>query len=280
MDEALRTVLISLGTSLVVSLVTFVLGLKSGKNQADRTKLQELYKQLYRHFADLEKSIKENRCKIWENYEHIQRGMITTYIPPARKLEMSGDLIFLKSRIAETAVSLEKKVMEFGSKQDRAAKSIHTVLLDNLALLSEGYTFEEYAENRGQKNRIKTANPKDCKRYKNYSYRDIYDKAVFDKILKDLEDDETYAVTFASKGNPPEYSFCIFPGGLAVSASEYSSKLEKCFREQVDGYADAEAEKSLLLKEIVRLKRQLKKRAKEPFTFWETFFGAFADLFR
>ena len=34
MSQTLQTVLLSLGTSLIVSIVTFILGLKSGKNQA------------------------------------------------------------------------------------------------------------------------------------------------------------------------------------------------------------------------------------------------------
>ena len=69
MSDALKTVLISLGTSLIVSLVTFILGLRSGKNQADRQKLQELYKKLYSHFAELKKSIEEDRCRTWESYD-------------------------------------------------------------------------------------------------------------------------------------------------------------------------------------------------------------------
>lgn len=38
------TVLISLITSLIVSLITFTLGVKSGKNQSDRQQLKEFYK--------------------------------------------------------------------------------------------------------------------------------------------------------------------------------------------------------------------------------------------
>lgn len=47
------TILTSFLTSLIVSLVTFVLGLKAGKNQSDRKYLQDLYKKLHVHFRDL-----------------------------------------------------------------------------------------------------------------------------------------------------------------------------------------------------------------------------------
>lgn len=80
MSDALRTVLISLGTSLIVSLITFILGLRSGKNQADRQKMQELYKKLYSHFSELKKSIEEDRCRTWESYDHIEK-VIGSYTP-------------------------------------------------------------------------------------------------------------------------------------------------------------------------------------------------------
>lgn len=53
MSQTWQTVLLSLATSLIVSLVTFILGLKSGKNQTDRAKLQNMYRDLYSHFLIL-----------------------------------------------------------------------------------------------------------------------------------------------------------------------------------------------------------------------------------
>lgn len=57
MSQTWQTVLLSLATSLIVSFLTFVLGLKSGKNQTDRAKLQNLYKNLYSHFSELKESL-------------------------------------------------------------------------------------------------------------------------------------------------------------------------------------------------------------------------------
>ena len=61
MSETWQTIVLSFATSLIVSLITFILGLKSGKNQADRAKLQDLYKNLYSHFSDLKDSLNKNR---------------------------------------------------------------------------------------------------------------------------------------------------------------------------------------------------------------------------
>lgn len=122
MSETLKTVLISLLTSLIVSLFTFTLGLRSGKNKADRQKLQELYKQLYNHFVDLKKSILENRCKSWVDYDSIISEDKTIYTPPVKKLELSGDLIYLEKEIAVKASELESKIMDYGSYTVNAEK--------------------------------------------------------------------------------------------------------------------------------------------------------------
>ena len=82
----MNTVVTSILTSAIVSLFTFVLGLKSGKNQADRAFLQGLYKQLYAHFVELEAGIKENRPKKWEDYKSIQQGNITQFYPPVKEM--------------------------------------------------------------------------------------------------------------------------------------------------------------------------------------------------
>lgn len=58
-----ETVIVSLLTSLIVSLVTFILGLKSGKNQSDREKVQGLYKKLYSHFNEIAIGIVEGNQK-------------------------------------------------------------------------------------------------------------------------------------------------------------------------------------------------------------------------
>lgn len=280
MSDALKTVLISLGTSLIVSFVTFILGLRSGKNQADRQKLQELYKKLYSHFAELKKSIEEDRCRTWESYDHIEKGNRIIYTPPVRKLEMSGDLIFLKKRIAEDALALEIKALSFGSDKDYLAKDIHGVLLDNLSLLKEGYAFEEYAHNKGKRNILKTVNPTGCKAYRPCSYKDFFSADKLKKLMDEWEAKKEYALEFNTKGNPPEYSFCLYPDSLNVTVDEFIQVLLQDFEEKVKGYRDTEVTKKQLIRDIDNLLKKLRKRALEPFSFWETVFGAFADLFR
>lgn len=126
MLQSLQTVLLSLATSLIVSLITFILGLKSGKNQTDRAKLQNLYRDLYSHFSDLKESLQHNRPKSWRNYKKVERGLYTIeYFPPVKELKRTGDILFLNKKIAETALELETADYELSMR----VKSTYPALL-------------------------------------------------------------------------------------------------------------------------------------------------------
>lgn len=280
MSENWKTIIISLGTSLIVSFITFVFGMRSGKNDTDRVRLQELYKSLYAHFDDLKKSIQEDRCKTWEHYDHVKHGNITQYTPPVKKLQISGDIIYLKKRIAEKAVGLEMKTMNFGRYQEDAVSEIHSVILDNLHLFRQGYKFEEYSHNKGQRNCFKSANPDGCRTFYRRPYSDLSGESRFLSIMDNWVKRSDCAVEFYAQGNPPSFSITLYPNCLAVSLGEFTSTIISCCKEKVSGYAEYEERKQSLLKDIDKLMRKLRKRAKEPHGFWETFFGALADLFR
>ena len=114
MSQTWQTVLLSLATSLIVSFLTFVLGLKSGKNQTDRAKLQNLYKNLYSHFSELKESLQYDRPKSWESYKKVERGLYSIeYYPPVKELKRTGDLLFIKKKIADDALSLELQVVNY-----------------------------------------------------------------------------------------------------------------------------------------------------------------------
>ena len=109
MSETWQTIGLSFATSLIVSLITFILGLKSGKNQADRAKLQDLYKNLYSHFSDLKDSLNKNRPKSWKNYKKVERGIYSVeYFPPVKELHRTGDILFIKNGSAHWSTSKRK----------------------------------------------------------------------------------------------------------------------------------------------------------------------------
>lgn len=280
MSDTVKTVLISIGTSLVVSLFTFILGLRAGKNQADRQKLQELYKKLYAHFNDLKVSIQDDKCRTWNCYDNINRDGKIIYTPTVRKMELSGDLLFLKKRIADKTKALEIKIMQFGRDNENAVKSIHEVIISNLQLFKQGYLFAEYPHNKGRKNHFKTANPLECKSFRERSYRDLCSEEKFRSILCQWGTQTEYSIEFRGKGNPVDYLFNLYPGSLSVSIDDFVETLAKEFKEKVPGYTEYESRKKRLLKDIDKVIKHLRRRTREPNNFWETVFGAFVDIFR
>ena len=120
MSQTMQTVLLSLATSLFVSMVTFILGLKSGKNQADRAKLQELYKNIHRHFSELKEALADDCRKLWEHYKKNDE-----YLPLIKELESTGDILFIKKKNSEKFIRFGKKnfdiFMEFKTSYSRFA---------------------------------------------------------------------------------------------------------------------------------------------------------------
>ena len=129
----------------MVSLITFILGLKSGKNQADRATLQGLDRDLYSHFSDLKESLQRNRPKSWESYKKVERGLYSVeYYPPVKELKRSGDILFLKKKIADEALDLEMQVMNYSYALTKHIPEIHAALISDMGMYKDGYTFKKY----------------------------------------------------------------------------------------------------------------------------------------
>lgn len=281
MSPTLQTVLLSLATSLIVSLVTFILGLKSGKNQTDRAKLQNLYKNLYSHFSDLKESLQRNRPKSWESYKKVERGLYSVeYYPLVKELKRSGDILFLKKKIADEALDLEMQVMNYSYDLKRHIPEIHTALISDMGMYTAGYTFKKYQRNDNETAHFETANPNGCNSFWPQNYRVLYNREEALKLFQQMQENATTAIEFTDGGNPINYSAKIYPGGFTVSASDYAEWLFSTLEKNVAGYTELCNRKKALILRIDKLNKKLERKAKEPVSFWETLFGAFVDMFR
>lgn len=277
-SQTWQTVLLSLATSLIVSLVTFILGLKSGKNQADRAKLQVIYRDLYSHFSDLKDGLSHNRPRTWTDYKKIKRGFyITEFYPPVKELKRSGDILFLKKKIADEALELELQTMNYSSELSRHISEVHTAIISDLGIYKEGYTFKTYQGKTGETSHFETANPRGCNSFRPVHYRILYDREETLRLFQGMADT---AIEFTSGENPPTYSAKIYPESVTVSVNEYVGHLFSALEKNVMGYSELCVRKETLIFKIEKLNKKLSQKAKEPIGFWETIFGAFADMFR
>ena len=280
MSQTLQTVLLSLGTSLIVSIVTFILGLKSGKNQADRAKLQNIYKQLHSHFEELKDALLHDNPKSTPAYKKISRDMYTTeFFPPVKEMKRSGELLFVKKRIADNALELETTLMNYASNLTYCIPKLHTALISDLTLYKEGYNFKKYPSDKTETAHFETANPTNCNSFRPLNYRKLFNKEEIIKLFSCLNEDSPCAVEF-SLGNPVEYSFKLYPDSLTVTVDEYVSRITAYLEKEIGEYTNLCAQKQTLIAQIDKLNKKIERRVREPISFWETTFGAFLDMFR
>ena len=274
----LKTILTSLVTSIIVSAFTFVLGLKSGKNQADRAFLQELYKQLYAHFSELEKGIKENRPKKWVDYKSIKSGNRIQYYPVAKEMERTGDLIFLNNAIANRALVLEMLCLNYENEIVKRCKLVHDYLVNSKDLFVG--ELENETNLKDTRYLMKTKNPTSCRSFREENYGVLLDPETLKDVLNKRDNDEMeYAIIFRLKSElgKTERQITIFPQSIATDNISFSNKINEYIVANVNR---SEIDKGELLKKLKILKKQLKKRAKNPTGFWETVLGAFLDIIR
>ncbi len=275
----LQTIIVSLSTSLIVSLITFVLGLKAGKNQTDRLKLQDMYKQIYSHFCNLEESLVDGRPKEWTDFKKIETMHTIKYYPPILELKRTGDILYIKKELADMALSLENDFLSYTHQCNYLIAKLHESIITHPEFYYGEYSYETYRK-KDDTSHCKTANTNKCNTYRNESYFAFFDDKMLREIFQNWgETDQLYAITFSTRGNPPMYSFTLFPGDLKVDTSSYISQLLEIFKHDIPNYNGIIEEKEKLEGRIKKLCKKLITRAKEPSGFWETFFGAFADIF-
>lgn len=281
MSQTLQTVLLSLATSLIVSLITFILGLKSGKNQTDRAKLQNLYRDLYSHFSDLKESLQRNRPKSWMNYKKVERGLYTTeYYPPVKELKRTGDILFLKKKIAEEALDLETQIMNYSYELSQHIPALHAALISDMEIYKEGYSFAKSRRGDNETAHFETANPQNCRTFRAINYRIFYSREETIALFQQMQANAATAIEFTDGGNPPNYSAKIYPDGTTISGQEYAEYILSLFEKNVNGYTALCNRRKDLMLQIDKLNKKLAQKAKEPVGFWETILGAFADMFR
>lgn len=133
----MNAAIISVITSLVVSGITFIFGLKSGKNQADREKLQNLYKEMYVGLRDIRKALSEDTPKRYENYDSKTTGNRTQYLPPVTKIFYEGNNVFLNKRVAEASLALERRCMTYGDMFSKTSLKKEQLISEKKKLIKE-----------------------------------------------------------------------------------------------------------------------------------------------
>lgn len=97
------TVAISAVTSAIVSVITFVIGVRLTKNQGDRAVLRETYSKLFEHFRNLRDAIDSGAPKAWPDFP--REG--DRFVPVFAKMLRTGEGHLLPAALAERCEKIE-----------------------------------------------------------------------------------------------------------------------------------------------------------------------------
>jgi hypothetical protein len=109
------TVAVSALTSAIVSLVTFVIGVRISKDQGDRPVLRTLYQRLFEHFTELRRAIEDGTPKAWSNFTQKDNE----FVPPFRAMQQSGEANLLPPELGQECDKVEREALAAGSRLKR-----------------------------------------------------------------------------------------------------------------------------------------------------------------
>jgi hypothetical protein len=109
------TVAVSAITSAIVSVVTFVIGVRLSKDQGDRPVLRALYQRLYEHFSEMRRAIEDGQPKAWSSFPQKNNE----FLPPFRAMQQSGEANLLPPELGQECEKVEREALAAGSRLKR-----------------------------------------------------------------------------------------------------------------------------------------------------------------
>lgn len=270
MSGSVDSIIASIGTSLIVSSVTFIFGLKSGKNQSDRQMLRSKYRDMSVHFNELLHGIKGTNPKVWTDYKLLNNR----YSPLMVEKRIKGESIELNQNIVLKCESLETRFLQYSNEYGKQLLKVKDHVINELDRQCSSLVKERDYE-------ISTTKDTIGKSFRQFNYGLFLIDSEINRVIESLENNAIQGVCLNSKTE----------GGGNHWVRIYSNSLdnisvEDFFREISDYIKNDEniiellKERSELIKEAEKLIKIINKRVKEPFTFLETIVGAVKDIFK
>jgi hypothetical protein len=138
----LPTIIISFSTSILVSLFTFILGLRAGKNQNDRQRLKQTYKDIYVYISSILEGLNENVPVQWSDYKTVWKKDNGHSLTPLKEKEVKGELVELYNHKISVLVKNEIEYLRYGYELNyKVLPLINSFLLEEINRLYkiEGY---------------------------------------------------------------------------------------------------------------------------------------------
>jgi hypothetical protein len=269
----LKAIITSIITSLFVSLITFVLGLRAGKNQSDRPILKEQYRKLSIHFEKLLAGLEEGIPVRWHNFELIHYANRSEYTPLVKNMKKDGTIIDINYKLAKQLEELEIKLLNWGEQYFQFDFRIKE---EAVRLLKE-MCKEQIIEN---KNDISTKINRTGFPYSSILYGEILIQDKLKKLKERFKNNTNLGLCLDLNNKGSHHWVYIFPNDLKESnVIDYLERLHK-ISINISGVSKSLSDRDKLREQTNRIVKKVHRRTRDPHTFWETFGKALIDVFR
>lgn len=125
------TIIVSAVTSGIVSIGTFVVGVRMAKDQGDRAALRQIYQRLFEHFRAIDDAIGDQKPKGWNDFP--LKG--DRYVPVFGQMQVDGEANLMPPLLIEQCEKLEIDALTAGGRYRQWVRETYIPALK--ALMSE-----------------------------------------------------------------------------------------------------------------------------------------------
>ena len=264
------TILVSILTSLTVSIITFIVGLRVGKNQADRRQLKEYFRNLCIHFEVLLNSIENGKPKTWDDF---RKPNWDESIPLVKGMKKDGTIIDLPDRLAEKLENIEFECLKFGFNFQQLLLTVRDKGIEILNAHSNKPIVTEDSD-------ISNSPKRNGNKFFESYLGGILIKDVVKKMCDWLQNDPQSGINLLIHQNSRRLSFYIYPSGLKnIEIVDFLKKFHEISLEIPNVHRTLDIGTNIG-EEIRKVLPRLRQLSRDPHPFWETLLCAFKDVFK
>lgn len=256
----MNNIIVSIFTSLIVSLITFILGLKAGKNQADRQIIKTKYKEIFKYLKHISNRLCTTNPIRWSECKSIKvNGNTGMYISKIMEMNNDGELEEISKKLVNMLLDLEKRAFDYAYDYFGFFIKIEEIIKEKMNL----YEYSEPQNINGT-----TISHIDLGQY-------LFGESIDEKI-KWLNDGSMKGFDFMTRDGSHK---TIYDNFKNIKISEFVREVSKEVNE-LEEFKILISTREDLIKYIDDVNKKVSRKIKEPFPFWRTFLGAFSDIFK
>lgn len=266
------TIGINAAISLFLSIILFALGLRAGKERAERKELREKYRNIYSYLKKFRDRIEEGNSLYWR---HFVKSFHDSFTPYLKEMMEKGDHVELTKGLFPQIIEIEKDCLAYGwSFQNlslKAGEIVEEVLVKNgVSLKKEKYQI---------KTSITDTDSEKSGPFFEYNPTKLIHEKELNYVLNRLKNSEVGIKFRYVQESTIKYEIHIRQADTrCLDISNILSQIRNSLVEYKDKDHFLIKEDDIIY-DINKFLNKLEKRIREPYTFWSTVGSSIKDIF-